>query len=165
MTVVGKKYVVTGGDDGFVKIFDFQVDKGLFIFSHLIWLIIFEKFRLILWFERLKAGPITSISFCNSSQKELDPSEGKINQLYMKIIFIQNFLEIAIISGIDIPEFTISTKYARVILLGNSDARHMRGGISTDDKGRGAVTHQNKDSQLAQGGKVFQSIMTHVFIF
>lgn len=43
-------YIATGGADGFVKFFDFQ-------------------FRLIAWFEDIKAGPITSISFANTSQQ------------------------------------------------------------------------------------------------
>ncbi|KAJ3282060.1 Cilia- and flagella-associated protein 251, partial [Borealophlyctis nickersoniae] len=44
LTTIKNKYIVTGGEDGFVKIYDLQ-------------------FRLLLWFERLRAGPITSISF------------------------------------------------------------------------------------------------------
>lgn len=43
---IHKGYIVTGGADGIVKFFDFQ-------------------FRLIAWFEEIKAGPITSISFSN----------------------------------------------------------------------------------------------------
>jgi WD40 repeat protein/Ca2+-binding EF-hand superfamily protein len=41
-------YIVTGGADGIVKFYDFQ-------------------FRLIAWFEDIKAGPITSISFASKS--------------------------------------------------------------------------------------------------
>jgi WD40 repeat protein/Ca2+-binding EF-hand superfamily protein len=41
-------YIVTGGADGLLKFYDFQ-------------------FRLIAWFEELKAGPITSISFATTA--------------------------------------------------------------------------------------------------
>ena len=45
---IHNNYIVTGGADGFVKFFDFE-------------------FRLIAWFEDIKAGPITSISFANTN--------------------------------------------------------------------------------------------------
>ncbi|KAH0786217.1 wd repeat-containing protein 66-like protein [Histomonas meleagridis] len=45
---IHENYIVTGGSDGFVKFYDFQ-------------------FRLIAWFEDIKAGPITSISFATTS--------------------------------------------------------------------------------------------------
>lgn len=45
---IHNNYIVTGGADGCVKFFDFE-------------------FRLIAWFEEIKAGPITSISFANTT--------------------------------------------------------------------------------------------------
>lgn len=45
---IHNNYIVTGGADGIVKFYDFQ-------------------FRLIAWFEEIKNGPITSISFANTS--------------------------------------------------------------------------------------------------
>lgn len=41
-----RDYIVTGGEDGFVRFFDFQM-------------------RIVAWFEDLDSGPITSISFAN----------------------------------------------------------------------------------------------------
>ena len=46
---IHNNYIVTGGADGVVKFFDFQ-------------------FRLISWFEEINNGPITSISFAQTSQ-------------------------------------------------------------------------------------------------
>jgi len=45
---IHNNYIVTGGSDGVVKFYDFQ-------------------FRLIAWFEEIKNGPITSVSFANTS--------------------------------------------------------------------------------------------------
>ena len=44
------KYLVTGGEDGQVKVYDLQ-------------------FRLVSWFDKLAAGPITSVSFFNPTSK------------------------------------------------------------------------------------------------
>ncbi|KAI9338380.1 WD40-repeat-containing domain protein [Zopfochytrium polystomum] len=51
VTVVNKHYIVTGGNDGFVKIFDLQ-------------------FRLVQWFEKFKSGPVISISFSTSNRPD-----------------------------------------------------------------------------------------------
>ena len=52
ISVVKDKYIITGGDDGFVKIFDLQVFKYHFT----------KKFKIIAWFEKLYSGPINSVS-------------------------------------------------------------------------------------------------------
>ncbi len=46
--VTTNDYLVTGGEDGFVRLFDFQ-------------------FRLVAWYEELNVGPITAISFSNKA--------------------------------------------------------------------------------------------------
>ncbi|RKO84258.1 WD40-repeat-containing domain protein, partial [Blyttiomyces helicus] len=62
-----KKYIITGGEDGFVKIFDMQI-------------------RLVLWFESLRAGPIISISFGPMSGSE--KSDGTISETDIPDIII-----------------------------------------------------------------------------
>ncbi|KAJ3263699.1 hypothetical protein HDU76_012260, partial [Blyttiomyces sp. JEL0837] len=96
-------YIVTGGEDGFVKIFDLQ-------------------FRLILWFEKLRAGPIKSICFSASAAAENDSSQ-------------------SILSGLNFPEFVVSTSHSRVLLL-NNDIRLK----TSDDKNsnKGTVSRENK---------------------
>ncbi|KAJ3415556.1 Cilia- and flagella-associated protein 251 [Chytridiales sp. JEL 0842] len=79
ITSINKKYMVTGGEDGFVKVFDLQ-------------------FRLILWFEKLKSGPVSSISFNNVPAGEHEKAEG-------------------VVEGYDIPEFIVSTKHSKVVLV------------------------------------------------
>ncbi|KAJ3394150.1 Cilia- and flagella-associated protein 251 [Lobulomyces angularis] len=82
ITSVSKKYILTGGEDGFVKVYD----------NHL---------RLLLWFERLKAGPIVSISFNNNNTSPDHDLPSQEN----------------ILSDLDIPEFVVSTKHGKVLKL------------------------------------------------
>ncbi|KAI9206352.1 WD40-repeat-containing domain protein [Polychytrium aggregatum] len=79
VTSVHGKYVVTGGEDGFLKIYD-------------------NQFRLMLWFEKLRAGPVTSVSFTSPTPSDTLPRE-------------------AICEDMDIPELVVSTRSGKVLLL------------------------------------------------
>ena len=67
---------MTGGEDGFIKVYDLQ-------------------FRIIVWFEKLNAGPISSISLSYHSD--------------------------SIFSNVDFPELIIGTKKAKVLLMQHKD--------------------------------------------
>ncbi|ORY51113.1 WD40 repeat-like protein [Rhizoclosmatium globosum] len=88
VTTIGDQYVVTGGEEGSIKIFDLQL-------------------RLIIWFEKLKAGPITSISFCSSFTKPIDSRD-------------------SIVPDLNIPELVLCTKHSRVLLLSKQDLRNVK---------------------------------------
>jgi cilia- and flagella-associated protein 251 len=68
VTTVNDKYVVTGGEDGYIKIFDFHL-------------------RLVFWIERIKAGAITSISFGNPMKYEGEQTGCMLHFLKSFLIF------------------------------------------------------------------------------
>jgi WD40 repeat protein len=91
ITTAAKKYILTGGEDGFVKVYDNQL-------------------RLLLWFEKLRVGPIMSITFSNTKTSPhltclgadaVEKSEHKED----------------IVSGLEIPEFVVSTRSGKILQL------------------------------------------------
>jgi WD40 repeat protein len=103
ITTAAKKYILTGGEDGFVKVYDNQL-------------------RLLLWFEKLRAGPIMSITFSNTKTSPhltslgadaVEKNEHKegISKMYRLII------SAAVVSGLDIPEFVVSTRSGKILQL------------------------------------------------
>ncbi|KAI8838713.1 WD40-repeat-containing domain protein [Chytriomyces cf. hyalinus JEL632] len=79
LTMIGSTYIVTGGEDGTIKIFDMQL-------------------RLILWFEKMKAGAIMSVSFCSTFTK---PTESKDS----------------IVSDLNIPEMIVCTRQSKIMYM------------------------------------------------
>ncbi|KAI9143989.1 quinon protein alcohol dehydrogenase-like superfamily [Paraphysoderma sedebokerense] len=63
ITTYDDKYIVTGGDDGFIRVYDLQ-------------------FKLLAFLEKLQAGPISSISFNHGGIKSL------FDEIYIPDIFI-----------------------------------------------------------------------------
>ncbi|KAJ3380430.1 Cilia- and flagella-associated protein 251 [Entophlyctis sp. JEL0112] len=88
ISAIGSSYIATGGDEGIIKIFDLQL-------------------RLLIWFDKLKAGPVTSISFCSTFAKPTDPSS-------------------SIVPDLNIPEIVVATECASVLLLGAPDPRTVK---------------------------------------
>ncbi|KAJ3107825.1 Cilia- and flagella-associated protein 251 [Phlyctochytrium planicorne] len=108
LTTLNKKYIISGGEDGHVKIFDLQ-------------------FRLILWFERLRSGPISSISFSSQSWADNDGVD-------------------TVIDGYDIPEFIVCTKQSKIILLSKSSTNVSIRGEGRSPSPRAMVTQENGDN-------------------
>jgi WD40 repeat protein len=102
ITTAAKKYILTGGEDGFVKVYDNQL-------------------RLLLWFEKLKAGPIMSITFSNTKTSPHLTSLGADavgKNEHNEGMWSDSLLnQIAIISGLDIPEFVVSTRSGKILQL------------------------------------------------
>ncbi|KAI9330315.1 WD40-repeat-containing domain protein [Obelidium mucronatum] len=114
LTTIGNSYVVTGGEEGTIKIFDLQL-------------------RLIMWFDKLKAGPVTSISFCSTFTKTTDPKD-------------------SIVSDLNIPEIVITTKQARVLLLSKQDPRNIRTPNNNNTNNRSYVSRRGSaDKNGGQG--------------
>ncbi|KAJ3115568.1 Cilia- and flagella-associated protein 251, partial [Physocladia obscura] len=117
-TTIGHNYIVTGGDDGSIKIFDLQL-------------------RLIMWFEKLRAGPVTSISFCSTFAKATSPHE-------------------SIVSDLNIPEIVVGTAFSRVLLLSRREPK--RGNLS-DLKLKIADNDDSLDKISGDDGPEIQSIL------
>lgn len=84
VTVLSDSQIVVGGEDGNIKIFD-------------------TAFRLVLWIEKLKTGPVSSISF-SSNAHGANASETSTRPLA---------------SEDHIPEVIVSTRHGRVLRIHN----------------------------------------------
>ncbi|KAJ3122053.1 Cilia- and flagella-associated protein 251 [Nowakowskiella sp. JEL0407] len=93
-----KKFIITGGEDGTVKVYDLQ-------------------FRLVHWFERIKAGPISSLSFTSTASQ---PHVDTINTDQLNVNDVQ---QIESDLSDQIPEFFVCTKHAKVIYVSRNDAQ------------------------------------------
>ncbi|KAJ3161226.1 hypothetical protein HDU88_007399 [Geranomyces variabilis] len=91
ISVVGDKYVVTGGEDGFVRVYDLQ-------------------FRLIVWFERLKSGPVVSISTKLTETLLPPPAGEKAIELPVAIPTLET-------DSVDLPDLIIGTRHSKVLRL------------------------------------------------
>ncbi|KAJ3015605.1 hypothetical protein HKX48_004466 [Thoreauomyces humboldtii] len=93
LTVIGDKYLVTGGEDGFVRVYDLQ-------------------FRLIVWFERLRSGPIASISTTLTRPLEFPTTiDGSGNVTTTASVIGSD------IDPTDLPDLLISTRHSRILKL------------------------------------------------
>ncbi|KAI8920548.1 WD40-repeat-containing domain protein [Entophlyctis helioformis] len=77
ITAVADKFIITGGAEGHVKVFDLN-------------------FRILFWYERLYAGPISSVAFSTQGDVMFD--------------------------DVPIPELVVATKHSRVLLLHRQSA-------------------------------------------
>ncbi|TPX56217.1 hypothetical protein PhCBS80983_g04702 [Powellomyces hirtus] len=92
LSVVGDKYLVTGGEDGFVRVCDLQ-------------------FRLIVWFERLRSGPIISIT--TTLTHTLQPpakSDTALETPATELATLETDPE-------DLPDLLIATRHSKVFRL------------------------------------------------
>ncbi|KAJ3071265.1 Cilia- and flagella-associated protein 251 [Podochytrium sp. JEL0797] len=114
------KYIVTGGDDGTIKVFDLQL-------------------RLITWFEKLKAGPVISISFGSAAGKIVDQKD-------------------SIVPDLSLPEIVVCTKQARVLLLSRADPRKIHSANESGPKTylsrRGSVEKLGEPGVMDDGPEV-----------
>ncbi|KAJ1548616.1 Cilia- and flagella-associated protein 251, partial [Cladochytrium tenue] len=105
LTVANRQFILTGGHDGFVKVFDLQ-------------------FRLVQWFEKLKTGPIYSISLSSSNRPSSAKSEHGSVELKK------------------VPEFVVATQQAKVFAVAscaiNAGLKMSDDGIVTNDGWAGA---------------------------
>ncbi|ORX76055.1 WD40 repeat-like protein, partial [Anaeromyces robustus] len=76
--IINDKYFITGGEDGFIRIYDFQ-------------------YRLYIWLEKINGGPVLSLSF---NKNRPGPS---------------------IVNSINIPDFMVLTKHAKILHVFNGD--------------------------------------------
>jgi len=76
--IINDKYFITGGEDGFIRIYDFQ-------------------YRLYIWLEKINGGPVLSISF---NKNRPGPS---------------------IVNSLNIPDFMILTKHAKILHIFNGE--------------------------------------------
>ncbi|XJO78238.1 hypothetical protein BDV3_002714 [Batrachochytrium dendrobatidis] len=72
------KFIITGGEDGYIKIFDLN-------------------FRILFWYEKLDAGPISSVAISTTFEPMFE--------------------------DIGIPELVVATKHARILLLHNPQTK------------------------------------------
>ncbi|KND03187.1 uncharacterized protein SPPG_09006 [Spizellomyces punctatus DAOM BR117] len=107
--VMQGKWLVTGGEDGFVRVYDMQ-------------------FRLIVWFERLRAGPISSISL-GGGAINLEQDDGADS-----------------LSDADIPALIVATKHSRVLLLTN-----LGEGVTRDTVAKGGIAANAAIKTLLEG--------------
>ncbi|KAJ3152729.1 Cilia- and flagella-associated protein 251 [Geranomyces michiganensis] len=91
ISLVGDKYVVTGGEDGFVRVHDLQ-------------------FRLIVWFERLKAGPVVSISTTLTHTLLPPPAAEKAIETPVAAPALEK-------DSNDLPDLVIGTRHSKVLRL------------------------------------------------
>ncbi|KAI8817402.1 WD40-repeat-containing domain protein [Fimicolochytrium jonesii] len=120
LTIVGGKYLVTGGGDGFVRVYDLQ-------------------FRLIVWFERLRGGPIVSISTLLTSSLVV-PSTDDVDDKEQKAPEID--------SHQDLPDLIIATKHSKVIKL----LRPMENVGKDAAAGKGAVAGLGASTEILMEG-------------
>ncbi|KAI9100552.1 quinon protein alcohol dehydrogenase-like superfamily, partial [Phlyctochytrium arcticum] len=76
LTIIQDKWLVTGGEDGFVRVFDLQ-------------------FRLVVWYERLRAGAILSVVAAPTAMQSS--------------------------AAIDIPDLIVATKHCQIYRIPGSD--------------------------------------------
>lgn len=102
LTSISNKYIVTGGEDGFVRFFDYQL-------------------RLEAWFEEFDGGPITSISFEKdfTNKTDLQSEFGGTTSIYSEFTSFgesrgQDAAQISDTTFIA-PDFVVSTSLALII--------------------------------------------------
>lgn len=137
---------MTGGADGFVKVYD-------------------NTFRLLLWFEKLKAGPISYLSFnqpvevptLSDSQEDVKEASSSRNNAPngssrpSSGASSTTSSSESIVSDIDIPEFVVSTSDGKVLLLEKSNATGNASGAAAVVAARLAIradSRQKKKSAL-----------------
>ncbi|KAI8804403.1 WD40-repeat-containing domain protein [Cladochytrium replicatum] len=160
LTTCSRKYIVTGGEDGFVKVFDLQL-------------------RLLLWLERLRSGPVVSVTF--NTPQNIRPTSatkkpaGGAPQVAPKIQPSEDGkrgkhsvpAEYQLEDVAALPDLVVGTSHAKVVLIARSATSSSNIAVPSSDgktSSAGGGTSIERRASSASAPAVVPDDTSHSFL-